>query len=434
MENFEQNETELTAPVAEEPQMCCEAQELAAEAEPVKKKKKKGGKGAIAITLVCLLILGSCTITAGGISLYWHRENELLNQVMSNKIAALEDRLQQKLENVGSVEAAPTEGMTPAQVYNENVKAVVAVASDSSMGSGFIISQDGYVITNYHVVQNGKNLHVVMTDSKQYEVELIGYESSNDVALLKIKDGEGLPFVEIGSSDVLAVGEQVAAIGNPLGELTSTLTVGYVSAKDRVVTTEGTAMNMLQTDAAINSGNSGGPLFNMRGQVVGITTAKYSGNSTSGATIEGIGFAIPIDDVKGIIEDLKKYGYVTGAYMGITVRDVEEAVIQGYGFPAGAYVDSVTKGLAADKAGIRAKDIIINLGGYNVTSVSELTRVLRKFEAGQTTTVTVFRSGAEVNLSITLDEKPRQEQTQQPQQNQQGSNSYPDQFWNPFFG
>ena len=206
------------------------------------------------------------------------------------------------------------------------------------------------------------------------------------------------------------------------------MTVGYVSAKDRTISTEGTYINMIQTDAAINSGNSGGPLFNMQGEVVGITTAKMTGTSGSGATIEGLGFAIPIDDVKDMITQLIENGYIKSSYMGVVVKDMDPEVAETYGFPAGVYVDSVEQGGAADKAGIRPKDIIVNVGGHTVSTMAELTKVLRKLEPGQTTSVTVYRSGAEVHLEITLAEKPQQtpEQTvpetqpqQQPQQPQQ---------------
>ncbi len=410
-------------------------------APPKKKKEKRAGiRGWVAILLACVLAVACSGITAAAVNLHWQRENRILSQVVDNKLAAMQEKMEQALANVGgSGTAAPVEGLTPAQVYYQNVKAVVAVTSDVASGSGFIVSEDGYIVTNHHVIEDASVLQIIMSDGTEFAAQVIGYESSNDVALLKV-EATDLPCVKLGSSDALVVGDQVAAVGNPLGELTSTLTVGYVSAKDRIVSTDGTAMNMLQTDAAINSGNSGGPLFNMKGEVVGITTAKYSGSSNSGATIEGIGFAIPIDDVIGIISDLKQYGYVTGAYLGVMVRDVEAAVIQGYGFPSGAYVDSVTPGDAADVAGIRAKDIIVNLGGYEVTSVSELTRVLRRFKAGDTTTVTVFRSGAEVNLSITLGEKPQNTQTQQPADDTLESdmntddNDWLDDFFWPFFG
>jgi serine protease Do len=278
----------------------------------------------------------------------------------------------------------------------------------SSSGSGFILSDDGYVVTNYHVVEGQNRLQVVMYDGTTYEAEYIGGNESNDIALIKV-DAQNLPPVTIGSSSDLIVGDQVVAIGNPLGELASTLTVGYVSAKDRIVTSDGSQINMLQTDAAINPGNSGGPLFNMYGEVVGITTAKYSGASTSGATIEGIGFAIPIDDVMPLVDDLKNYGYINSAYLGVMVSDMDAETAAYYRLPMGAYVQEVTAGYCAEEAGLQAGDIIVALGEYEVECVTDLTRALRKFKAGDTTTITVWRSGSYLDLSITLDEKPHEE-------------------------
>ena len=308
-------------------------------------------------------------------------------------------------------------GLTPAQVYAMNVNSVVMIYNEVTMkyngqvsvgtstGSGFIISQDGYVVTNYHVVEGEGEMTVVMTNGKEYAAKLIGCDETNDVALLKM-EGEGFPAVVLGKSDDLIVGDQVVAIGNPLGELTSTLTVGYISAKERDVTTDGFAINMIQTDAAINSGNSGGPLFNMKGEVIGITTAKYSGTSGSGATIEGIGFAIPIDDVSGLISDLTTYGYITGAYLGVSVSDMDATAANYYGLPMGAYVQKVEQGYSAQRAGIQPKDIITSIGGIAVENVNDLTRALRTFKAGDLTVVTIYRSGKEMNLHITLDAKP----------------------------
>lgn len=388
---------------------------------PVQKKEKKNrGKALLALLLVAVLVVSCCTVTAVIVDSHWQEQISLLNQVMNNKLAVLQDRIDQlNTGNPGdSVPPSNGESMTPGQVYAQNVSAVVAISCQSvttnmfgqttqtvSSGSGFLISQDGYIVTNYHVVQGSTTVNVQTHGGTSYDARVIGYDAANDICVLKI-EAESMPFVTIGSSDALYVGDQVAAIGNPLGELNATLTVGYVSGKDRIVSTDGTAINMLQTDAAINSGNSGGPLFNMKGQVVGITTAKYSGTSNSGATIEGISFAIPMDDVVGMIGDLMEYGYITGAYLGVSIKDVAQTAQQ-YGVPAGAYVQQVVSGSAAHRAGIKVGDIIVNLGGYDVTCVTDLSRSLRKFKSGDTTTVTVYRSGREVNLSVTMDEKPR---------------------------
>jgi serine protease Do len=325
------------------------------------------------------------------------------------------------------------------------VRALVAVYAryeglegyGQSVGSGFLITADGYIVTNYHVVEESTRVSATTYDGKNYAAQVIGYDASNDVALLKI-DGKDLPFVLMGSSDKAKVGDQVAVIGNPLGDLTATLTVGYISARDRIINSDGSSINMLQTDAAINSGNSGGPMFNMYGEVIGIITAKYSGDSGTGATVEGLGFAIPIDDVAGIISDLKEFGYVTGAYLGVYVQDVAESA-QFYGIPAGAYVTEAVAGYCAAKAGIRAGDIIINVGGYDVDSLNALTRALRRFKAGDTTSITVYRNGKREYLTVTFDEKPvpQQEQNVTPDEPVQAPGSFEDwleDFLYPFFG
>lgn len=400
--------------------------------------------------LVALLIVLCCTATAVGVSCIWQNQMTQMEQAMNDKFAALEQLYKENQSQSVPSQQLPSQGpMTPGQVYAQNVNAVVAVNSyvqsnggyTQSAGSGFVISADGYVVTNYHVIEKATQVEVIPHGGETMKAEVVGADSSNDIALLKV-EGENMPFVTLGSSDKLSVGDQVAAIGTPLGELTATLTVGYVSAKDRIVNTDGTVINMLQTDAAINSGNSGGPLFNMNGEVIGITTAKYSGSSDSGAAIEGLGFAIPMDDVVGILTDLKTYGYVTGAYLGVYVRDVDSSA-QSYGLPAGAYIEEAIKGYCAYAGGIKAGDIIVNLGGYDVDSVTTLTRVLRRFKAGETVSVTVYRGGKQVYLSVTLDEKPAQTentptQDQEPSQNENnngGWNGFEDwfDFFMPFF-
>ncbi|MBQ6839630.1 MAG: trypsin-like peptidase domain-containing protein [Oscillospiraceae bacterium] len=422
------------------------------EPEPKKKKEKKNIPWLYAV-LTLALVLVCCLVTGLVMNGIWQDRMEAQARSFYNRMDVLQSEVDALYHTGGAAAGTATqEGyLTPGQVYANNMKAVVAVAGNvveagfygyneyESFGSGFIISEDGYVVSNYHVVEGTQSLTVITYDDQEYEAQLIGYDATNDIALLKI-EAQALPCVTIGSSDALAVGDQVAAVGNPLGELTSTLTVGYVSAKDRIVATDGTAINMIQTDAAINSGNSGGPLFNMKGEVVGITTAKYSGTSSSGASIEGIGFAIPIDDVYSMLEDLRNYGYVTGAYLGVMVRDVDEYG-QSYGLPAGVYVEEVTPGYAAEKAGIAVGDIIVELGGYKVTCMTELSRALRKFRPGDTTSVTVYRNGQEQYLSVVLDEKPQEEAPQpQPEEpaavmpGEEGIDDWYNEFFRHFFG
>ncbi len=426
--------------------------------QPSRKARKKGSKiwkPLLTAVLTVALVVGSCVVTAATVNSRWEAELHHMRQDYDSRLDELQSQLDEKIQSpvTGSfINPAATTGMTPGEVYAQNVQSVVLIscevttsiygqtATGSSAGSGFILSEDGYVATNQHVVDGATKIYVITHDGTKYPAQLVGSDATNDVAVLKV-EAEGLDPVAIGSSTDLAVGDQVVAIGNPLGELTSTMTAGYVSAKNRDVTTDGRTINMIQTDAAINSGNSGGPLFNMLGQVVGITTAKYSGSSSSGATIEGIGFAIPIDDVVGMMEDLMNYGYVTGAFLGVMVSDMDAEAAAYYWMPVGAYVQEVPAGYCAEKAGMQAKDIIVAVGEHEVKNISGLTRALRNFKAGDTTTVTVFRGGKELVLTITLDEKPRDTETTVPNEipdtsgmPQDGSFEEWYNFFAPYFG
>ena len=403
--------------------------------EPVRKpprKKKNGGKvwkAVLASVLTVALVACGCGVTAMIVNDRWEAQTEQMTQDFNSKLAEMQlqiDAAAQAAEKAAagnSVSGSPVAsegGLTPSQVYAQNMDSVVLITcqvtssiygqttTGTSSGSGFVLTEDGYVVTNQHVVEGATAVTVITYGGDEYKAQVVGTDSTNDVAVLKIEPEGTLSAVTIGSSSDLIVGDQVVAIGNPLGELTSTMTVGYVSAMDRDVTTDNKTINMIQTDAAINSGNSGGPLFNMKGEVIGITTAKYSGSSSSGASIESIGFAIPMDDVIGMIDDLVNYGYVTGAYLGVSVTDVDTAA-QYYGVPAGAHVVEVVPEYCAAEAGVEAGDIIIGVGGYEGESYTDLSRALRKFKAGDTTAITVYRNGQELTFPITLDEKPHEE-------------------------
>ena len=409
--------------------------------KPSKKAKGKLGKRVLAAVLIVALVAAGCWATAFSVNGYWNGRMDALRNEFAQKLADLQQQIQDNsfTGNGNSISGTGTAtGMTPGQVYAQNVKSVVSVAAKDtgSGGTGFIISEEGYVVSNYHVVEGSSRLSVITYDDQTFDAKIVGYDAANDVAVLKV-EAEGLQAAKIGSSDDLIVGDQVVAIGHPLGNETATLTVGYVSAKDQSVTTDGSIINMLQTDAAINSGNSGGPLFNMNGEVIGITSAKYSGTTSSGASIEGVGFAIPIDDVVKKMQDLIDYGYVTGAYLGVSVTNMDSSVLDAFGFPAGAYVLEVTPGYCAAAAGVQAKDMIVAVGQYEVDSVNGLTRALSKFNAGDATVIVVWRAGAELELSVTLDEKPAPEETEDtlatqptPNQPQYGGGNW----WEDFFG
>ncbi len=415
--------------------------------DPAPKEKKK--HTALKVTALCLC----CTLLGGAAGL---AGTALLLGGGRGETAMYES--QTPLSAVEVVQLPASQPLTPAQVYAGNVASCVGITvstttniygyttTSAATGSGFVLTADGYVITNYHVIEEAaKNRSVPITVSFQngdsYQAKLVGGEADNDVAVLKI-DAKDLKPVVLGDSDKLIVGEEVFAIGNPLGELTYSLTDGIVSALDRVITTgsgnDATSMNMLQTNCAINSGNSGGPLFNRYGQVIGITTAKMSGASTSSATIEGLGFAIPINDVKHIVEDLIRHGYVTGKpHLGVMVSSVTEADAKRYGVPVGAYVESVEEGSCAQKAGLKVGDIITSMNDTVITTHSALVAEKSTYRAGDTIILKVVREGKEMELSVVLDEEAPEEKSQpdQPtsapaQQGGQNGGSY--QFQWPF--
>ncbi len=282
-------------------------------------------------------------------------------------------------------------------------------------GTGIVMNEDGYIITNAHCIYDSTNgcgkavaVNVVMGDEEEteYEAQIVGYDLETDLAVLKI-EAEGLTPAEFGDSDNLRVGELVVAIGNPLGfELFGTTTCGIVSALNREVTISEKEMTLIQTDTAINSGNSGGPLLNCYGQVIGINSAKISSNYASGgASVEGLAFAIPITDANEIITDLIEHGYVVGRpQIGITSTDVDEEMAQRFNMPQGVYVYSVTPGSAAEKAGIRQGDIITGIQGETVKNTDELNKIKDEYDAGETITLTIVRSGETLELTLTLQE------------------------------
>ncbi len=409
-----------TQEVAEDAKTDTPADTPASQEKPRHKKKnigKKILKCGIASLLIIALVVTGCAISVGVMNQYWRLHNQAILRNFEEQIKVLRQELEAYQNNQSETVLMPAQGLTPTQIYERNIQSIVAVNSiirttnngqvydAQASGSGFVFSADGYIVTNHHVIENATSVSVIFADGRKLAAQVVGADATNDIAMLKVAALDLKP-VTIGSSDALRVGDQVVAIGNALGELSFSLTAGYVSGTDRNIATDGSVLNMIQTDASINSGNSGGPLFNAKGEVVGITTAKYSGTTSSGASIEGIGFAIPMDDVYKMLADLRQYGYITGAYLGVMVRDVDPSVAEAYGFPVGAYVQEATLGFAAHKAGLRAKDIIVNLGGYQIQSMSDLTRALRKFEAGETSTIVVWRSGEYIVLNITFDEKP----------------------------
>ena len=416
---------------------------------PSQKKHKKSGAGkAVALVLVCALVSGCMGVGGAflGSSLVRQGQPEtVLSDGVSTVMKGVRETSVLQIQQIDS-----SKTLSAAEVYAANVNSTVGIVTSAvttnfwgqrttsaAAGSGFLFTGDGYILTNYHVVQGADSVTVSTYDGTKYDARIIGFDESNDVAVLKI-DAEGLTPVVIGNSDQLNVGDSVVAIGNPLGELTFSLTSGTVSALDREVTmSSGISMELIQTDCAINSGNSGGALFNMHGEVVGITNAKYSGSSGSGASIDNIAFAIPINDVYGIVTSIIEKGYIEKPYIGVSVLDVSDET-QKYGLPKGASVQTVTDDGPAKAAGLQVNDIITKVDDTEITGSSDLVKTIGQCKPGQEITLTVYRQGQTLELKVTVarkvqDSKPEQQTVQQ---QTQSSNGYSGQIPNfpGFFG
>ena len=372
------------------------------EAKPA--RKKGVGLGAlIAACLICALLGG----LGGG---------ALVGSMVDNRVDALEQSLSERaaaesLNTVpalasGSTVSASADGsaMSAGDIYDLACQQVVGVTTDVTFtnffgmtssaavkGSGFIISEDGYILTNFHVVEDALrgdlDINVILHDGTRYKAEYVGGEADNDVAVLKI-EASGLNAATLGDSDALRVGDAVFAVGNPTGELDFSMTSGRVSAKDRLIRTE--------------TSPAGVTMFQVDAQVVGIVTAKPASTG-----IDGIGFAIPVNDARVIAHDLLTTGYVTGkAHLGVTVnRNYNEMYAQYYGWPMGVYIDDVTPGSCAAKAGIEAGDIITTIDGTEVTSYDELRSVIRRHRAGDSVDIEIYRADEARTVTVVLDEE-----------------------------
>lgn len=375
-----------------------------------KKKQHRGGAWVVALAL-CFAILGGAI---GGGTVWLLTHNNTTSAGGSSSATIQQGRHENVTVDINEIETGKL--MTAAEVYAKNVNSTVGIqtsitstnlwgqqTTSAASGSGFILTADGYIVTNYHVIQNANSVTVSTYGGASYNAKIVGYDEGNDLAVLKI-EATGLSPVVLGSSEKLNVGDTVLAIGNPLGELTFSLTTGVVSALNREVTfSGGTVMDLLQTDCAINSGNSGGALFNLYGEVVGITNAKYSGSSSSGASIDNIAFAIPIDSVRAIVESIIEKGYYAKPVIGVSVTDVDENSRQ-LGIPAGAWVKEVTAGGAAEAAGIQANDVITAINGTEISGVSDLKRILAKASAGDELSLVIWRKNQSLTLTVVVRE------------------------------
>ena len=393
---------------------------------PVQPKKHHGGVGrVVALILSCAVISAACGFGGAILAQNSSRTGKTTVQ-QSNRTAAT--------VNVKKVDGQTL--MSPAEVYASTVNSVVSIncsavstnifgqqTESASSGSGFIYTADGYIVTNQHVVANASSINVTLYNGDTYPATLVGSDSDYDVAVLKI-DAKDLPAVTLGSSTDVNVGDTVLAIGNPLGELTFSMSQGIVSCVNRAINVEGTPFNMIQVDASINPGNSGGPLMNLYGEVVGIVSAKYS--SYADTTVEGLGFAIPINDVQSIIKDIMENGSVGNkAYMAITAGTMTQQMAAQYKINAteGVFVYSVEDGGAGDKAGLKLGDVITKLNDTQITSMEDLSAAKKGFKAGDTVTLTVLRDGKEITTQLTFDAQP-QTTDDTADSSQSGDNSY----------
>lgn len=393
---------------------------------PVQPKKHHGGVGrVVALILSCAVISAACGFGGAILAQNGSRTGKTTVQ-QSNRTATT--------VNVKKVDGQTL--MSPAEVYASTVNSVVSIncsavstnifgqqTESASSGSGFIYTADGYIVTNQHVVANASSINVTLYNGDTYPATLVGSDSDYDVAVLKI-DAKDLPAVTLGSSTDVNVGDTVMAIGNPLGELTFSMSQGIVSCVNRAINVEGTPFNMIQVDASINPGNSGGPLMNLYGEVVGIVSAKYS--SYANTTVEGLGFAIPINDVQSIIKDIMENGSVGNkAYMAITAGTMTQQMAAQYKINAteGVFVYSVEDDGAGDKAGLKLGDVITKLNDTQITSMEDLSAAKKGFKAGDTVTLTVLRDGKEITTQLTFDAQP-QTTDDTADSSQSGDNNY----------
>ena len=295
-------------------------------------------------------------------------------------------------------------GLSLQAIYEKAIPSVVSIACDSGTGSGVILSEDGYIVTNQHVVAQAGQVDVLLSDGRTVEAQVIGADAVSDLAVLQV-EAENLIPAEFGDSDTVRVGDSVAAIGDPLGiGLRGTMTDGIISAINRDVTTDGRTMNLLQTNAALNNGNSGGPLLNCYGQVIGINTLKI-GDSMNVNGVEGLGFAIPSVTVKEVVDQLISQGYVAGRpSLGITGRELSSFDVLYYRLPQGIYITDVTPNSDAARKGISPGDILLQLDDTRIYTAEDLKSAILSYEAGDRVTVIFYRNGRQYKATLTLDQ------------------------------
>ena len=378
----------------------------------------KSRGGLIAVLLICMIFLTGLVTVMGLMNIRMFRQLTAAQEETAPAISFDQDETEDAGDLLTPIELeeSPTsppnvpeaEGLSLQEIYRQCIASVVSITSSSgsgtSTGTGVILSEDGYIVTNYHVIEGGTRITVLLHDDREFSAWIVGSDPATDLAVLKI-EADDLTGATFGDSDVLQVGDSVAAIGDPLGiEYRGTMTNGIISAINRNMSIDGRLMNLIQTNAALNSGNSGGPLINSHGQVIGINTVKI-GAFTDKAGVEGIGFAIPSATVTDIVNQIIEMGYVSGRpSIGFSGESISLFYQRFYRLPSGMYITDITPGSNAEQVGLQEGDILISVDGTKVYDQSDLDTLLYGYAAGDTVTIIIYRGGYTMQASLTLEE------------------------------
>ena len=378
----------------------------------------KSRGGLIAVLLICMIFLTGLVTVMGLMNIRMFRQLTAAQEETAPAISFDQDETEDAGDLLTPIELeeSPTsppnvpeaEGLSLQEIYRQCIVSVVSITSSSgsgtSTGTGVILSEDGYIVTNYHVIEGGTRITVLLHDDREFSAWIVGSDPATDLAVLKI-EADDLTGATFGDSDVLQVGDSVAAIGDPLGiEYRGTMTNGIISAINRNMSIDGRLMNLIQTNAALNSGNSGGPLINSCGQVIGINTVKI-GAFTDKAGVEGIGFAIPSATVTDIVNQIIETGYVSGRpSIGFSGESISLFYQRFYRLPSGMYITDITPGSNAEQVGLQEGDILISVDDTRIYDQSDLDTLLYGYTAGDTVTIIIYRSGYTMQASLTLEE------------------------------
>lgn len=413
-------------------------------------KKKSAGKKA-ALTICALALVAAMGVGGGflGVKLAGMTGENTIAVSQSSNTASSSSKSETKDDSALKITQASSTDLKPTSIEEVVAKvkdSVVEITTETTSydsfygqyvsqaaGSGVIITEDGYILTNNHVIEDASSINVRLTNGNSYEAKVIGADSTLDIALIKIEE-KGLTTSTFGDSSKLNVGQQAIAIGNPLGRLGGTVTEGIISALDREIKIDGKTMTLLQTSAAINPGNSGGGLYDAEGNLIGIVVAK-SGSTSSGTSVEGLGFAIPVNNIIDVLSDLKTNGRVTGrGYLGVSLVNVtgESAMFMYRVDKEGVYISAVYDGTAAEKAGLKIGDLVKKVDDNEITSVSDLNSYIIRKKAGDTVRLTIERDGKEITVDAVLGERPSDDSSSTTPKNNSSSNGYND--FGGFFG